>query len=200
MRRASLATLAAGLLGGSAAAAQDAKPTPKDTEPAARTRTKLLKAKVTVDFKNLPLRDALKELAAQADMAAGRPVMWAYGSDIPAAKPITYTCRDKPLDAVLDELLKGPGLGYVVVSDAEDRRDGWVRVTAGGERGYAKAAPKAEAEDDESVAAGRLKFAKELIDGGKANQAKPVLLVITKKYPNTKAAAEAKELLGKIDK
>ena len=67
MRVAILATLAAGLLGGSPAAAQDAKTTPKDTEAAARTRTKLLKAKVTVDFKNVPLRDALKELAAQAD-------------------------------------------------------------------------------------------------------------------------------------
>jgi hypothetical protein len=197
---ATLATLAAVLVGGSPAASQEAKTAPKDTEAAARTRTKLLKAKVTVEFKNVPLRDALKELAAQADTAAGRPVMWAYGADIPAAKPVTYTCQDKPLDEVLDALLKGPGLGYVVVSDAEDRRDGWVRVTTGGERGYAKAAPKVGAEDDESVAAGRLTFAKGLIDGGKANQARPVLLVITKKYPNTKAAAEAKELLGKIDK
>jgi hypothetical protein len=200
MRVATLAALAV-LLGGSSGPAQDAKP--KDTEAAERTRTKLLKVKVTVEFKNVPLRDVLKELAGQVDMAVERPVMWAYGADIPAAKPVTYACKNKSLDAVLDELLKGPGLGYVVVSDEEDRRDGWVRITTGGERGYAKAKPpepKAEATDDESVAAERLKFAKGLIEGGKAVQAKPVLLVITKKYPTTKAAAEAKELLEKIDK
>jgi hypothetical protein len=200
MRVATLAVLAV-LLGGPAGPAQDTKS--KDTAAAGRTRTKLLKVKMTVEFKHVQLRDALKELAAQADMAADRPVMWTYGTDIPAAKPVTYSCKDKPLDTVLDELLKGPGLGYVVISDEEDRRDGWVRITTGGERGYAKAKPsepKAEATDDESVAAERLKFAKGLIDGGKAGQAKPVLLVITKKYPTTKAAAEAKELLGKIDK
>jgi len=200
MRVAMLAVLAV-LLGGSHSPTQDAKS--KDTEAADRTRTKLLKAKMTAEFKGVSLRDALKELAAQADMAAGRPVMWTYGTDIPAAKPVTYSCKDKPLDVVLDELLKGPGLGYVVVSDEEDRRDGWVRITTGGERGYAKAAkvePKAEATDDESVAAERLKFGKKLIEDGKPAQAKPVLLVITKKYPTTKAAAEAKQLLEKIDK
>jgi hypothetical protein len=197
MRVATLAALAV-LLAGTPSPAQEAKP--KDTEAADRTRAKLLKAKVTVEFKGVSLRDALKELAAQADMAAGRPVMWTYTADIPAAKPVSYSCKDKPLDVVLNELLKGPGLGYVVISDAEDRRDGWVRITAGDERGYAKAPAKPEATDDESVAAERLKFAKGLIDGGKAAQAKPVLLVITKKYPTTKAAAEAKELLEKIDK
>lgn len=200
MRLATLATLAVSL-GACPAAAQEGKS--KDTEAAARTRTALLKAKVTVEFKNTALRDALKELAGQVDMTAGRPVMWTYGPDVPAAKAVTYTCKDKPLDAVLDELLKGLALGYVVVSDEEDRRDGWVRIAPGTDRGYAKAKPqepKPEATDDESVAAERLKFARGLIDGGKAAQAKPVLLVITKKYPKTKAAAEAKELLEKIDK
>lgn len=197
MRVAVLAALAA-LHAGSFGHTQEAKS--KDTEAADRTRTKLLKARVTVEFKGVPLRDALKELAAQTDMAAGRPVMWAYTADIPAAKPVTYSCKDKPLDAVLNELLKEPGLGYVVVSDEDDRRDGWVRITAGGERGFARAAPKPEATDDESVAGERLKLAKKLVEDGKAAQAKPVLLVITKKYPATKAAAEAKELLEKIDK
>lgn len=201
MRVAMLAALAVSLVG-SPSPAQNAKS--KDTEAADRTRTKLLKAKMTVEFKGVSLRDALKELAAQADMAAGRPVMWTYGTDIPAAKPVTYSCKDKPLDVVLDELLKGPALGYVVVSDEEDRRDGWVRITTGSERGYAKASakvePKSDATDEESEAAERLKFGKKLLDDGKPAEAKPVLLVITKKYPKTKAAAEAKELLEKIDK
>jgi hypothetical protein len=108
---------------------------------------------------------------------------------------------------VLDALFKKPGLGYVVVSQDDDRRDGWVRVTVGSERGFAKgtAAPKtppptAEATDDESVAAAKLATAKELAAGGKTASAKAVLTLVWKKYPATKAGKEAKELLEKLDK
>src|SRR5947209_2951604 len=64
MRVTTLAALAV-LAVGSPSPAQDAKP--KDTEAANRTRTKLLKSRMTVEFKNVPLRDVLKELAAQTD-------------------------------------------------------------------------------------------------------------------------------------
>ena len=178
--------------------ADDAKPTTMDTPAAERTRTKLLQVKVTVAFQNVTLRDALKEFAAQVDMAAERSVMWTYGAEVPANKTVTYSCRDKPLGQALDELFKAHGLGYVIVSKEDDRRDGWVRVTTGGERGYAKGAGISD--DDEKLAAGKLVFAKELLDAGKASSAKPVLVLITKKYAGTKAAAEAKGLLEKLDK
>lgn len=180
----------------------------KDTPLAERTRTKLLKAKITVAF-NGTLRDLLKELAGQAEMEHGKPVMWAYGDDIKANQTVALECQNKPLDEVLDALFKKPGLGYVVVSQDDDRRDGWVRVTVGEERGFAKgtAAPKTpppatttEATDDESVAAAKVATAKELIAGGKAASAKAVLTLVTKKYPATKAGKEAKELLEKLDK
>lgn len=186
------------------AAAQSAA---KDTPAADRTRTKLLKARITFEFKDTPLRECLKELAAQAEMEHGRPVMWTYAAGVDGTQKVTYSCRGKALDAVLDDLFKMPGLGYVVVSKDDDKRDGWVQVTAGGERGFAKATtqPKkaetlSEADEDEKLAGTKLSVAKELIDGGKGATAKPLLQLIVKKYPKTKAGAEAKELLEKMDK
>jgi hypothetical protein len=202
MRRVLIVGLITLLCTGFAGRADDAKTAARDTPAADRTRTKLLRVKVSVAFQNVTLRDALKEFAAQVDMAAERPVMWTYGPEVPANTTVTYSCRDKPLEQALDELFKAHGLGYVVVSKEDDRRNGWVRVTTGTERGYAKGAkPAAGAgvSDDEKLAAGKLAFAKELLDAGKAASAKPVLVLITRKYAGTKAAAEAKGLLEKLD-
>ncbi|HUR53478.1 MAG TPA: STN domain-containing protein, partial [Gemmataceae bacterium] len=178
----------------------------KDTPAAERTRGKLLKSKITVNF-NGTLRDLLKELAAQAEMEHGKPVMWTYGDEVKPNQAVAFECQNKPLDEVLDALFKKPGLGYVVVSQDDDRRDGWVRVTVGEERGFAKGtpapktpAPGTEADEDEKLAATKLATAKELIAGGKGATAKPLLTLIVKRYPTTKAGKEAKELLEKMDK
>lgn len=176
-----------------------AQPPGKDTPAAERTRTKLLKAKVTVSFENVPLRDVLKEFAAQVDMTAERPVMWTYAPGFPADARVKYACNEKPLDAALDELFKLHGLGYVVISKEDDRRDGWVRVGKGTERGYGPDTSSTD-DDDEKKASGRLAFAKELIDKGKPADAKAVLMLVANKYPKTKAATEAKALLEKLNK
>lgn len=174
--------------------AGDGKPTPA----AEVTRTKALKAKVTVDYKEARLGDVLKEFAAQADMRSDMLVMWAYGPGFPHAQKVTYACKDKSIDAALDELLaKAGGLGYVVVSKDGDRRDGWVLLTTTGERGSER--PPAT-EEEEKAAADRLDLAKKLIDGGKPDSAKPLLQLVAQKYSNSKAAAEAKLLLMKLEK
>ena len=184
----------------------EAQSAAKDTPAAERTRTKLLKAKITFEFTNTTLRECLKELAAQAEMQHDRPVMWTYATEVDAKQKVNYSCRGKPLDEVLDDLFKTPGLGYVVVSKEDDKRDGWVQVVVGTERGFAKGTPAktptpaTEADEDEKLAAGKLSVAKELIDGGKGASAKPLLQLIVKKYPKTKAGAEAKDLLEKMDK
>jgi len=122
--------------------------------------------------------------------------------DFPSLKKITFACKDKPLDVVLDQLLTkaGSGLGYVVVSKEGDKYDGWVRLTTTGERGIDKDAPSPAKVDEEASAAEKLALAKKLIDLGKPTAAKPVLEILVKNYPNTKAGAEAKELLEKLDK
>jgi hypothetical protein len=171
----------------------------KDSLAAELTRTKLLKVKVTVAYTDTRVGEILKEFAHLVDTKADQPVMWAYGENFPFDKKITFSIKDKPLDAALDQFLTkiGGGTGYVVVSKDGDKYDGWVRLTTTGERG--SEAPAASAED-EAAAAARLALAKKLIDAGKPSAAKPVLEIIAKNYPTTKAGAEAKELLAKMDK
>jgi hypothetical protein len=179
--------------------AQDGKSTPKDTSAASSTRTKLLKAKVTVDSRDERLGEILKEFAAQVDMKADEPVMWSYGPGFPYEQKITFAVADKPLDEALDLLLTkaGGGLGYHVVSRDGDKYDGWVRLTTTGERGIAQPPPTAE---EEALAATRLEVAKKLIAAGKPASAKPVLEILARKYATTKAGMEARLLLEKIDK
>ena len=174
------------------------KSTPKESA-AEFTRTKLLKTKVTGSFQDVRVGDILKEFADQVDTKVDRPVMWAYGKGFPYTQKVTFSCTEKPLDVVLDLLLKktGEGLGYVVVSKEGDKYDGWVRLTTTGERGVEKGAPTAE---EEATAAEKLTLAKKLIDLGKSTSAKPVLEIVVKNYPSTKAGAEAKELLEKLNK
>lgn len=173
----------------------------KDTPAADFTRTKVLKAKMTAAFTDVPLGEVLKEFAHQAEEQLDRPVMWAYGTGFPFAQKVTFTAKGQPLEAALDQLLPkaGGGLGYVVVSKDGDKYDGWVRLTTTGERGSEKPPDPALAEA-EAKAAENLALAKKLLDANKPASAKPVLEVIVRKYPATKAAAEAKELLGKLEK
>jgi TolA-binding protein len=78
-----------------------------------------------------------------------------------------------------------------------------VRITAGAERGFGSLAGNAAAkpgDDDEAKAAARLTAAKELLDKGRNATARAVLNAVVDKYPKTKAAADAKALLEKLDK
>jgi hypothetical protein len=170
-----------------------------DTPAAELTRTKLLKAKVTAEFTDARLGDILKELAHLAEEQTEEELMWSYGAKFPFAQKVSFTAKGQSLEAALDELFKkaGGGLGYFVVSKPGDKYDGWVKLTTTGERGYET--PPASAED-EAAAADRLATAKKLVDGGKNASAKLLLESIGRKFPTTKAAAEAKELLGKLEK
>jgi hypothetical protein len=172
----------------------------KLTPAAELTLTKALKVKLSMSVTGARLGDVLKELAAQADTKADLSLLWTYGPDFPFAQKVTYACKDKPIDVILDELFKkNGGLGYVVISKEGDKRDGWVLLTINGERGVEKPEPKLTAAEEED-AADRLALAKKLIDMNKTAQAKTVLGSIAKKYPKAKVTAEAKELLAKLEK
>ncbi len=170
----------------------------KSTPAAEFTLTKLLKTPVSGDFTDVPLGEILKEFAHQVEEKADDLLMWAYGTEFPFARKVSFAVNNQPLEVALDELLKkiGGGLGYVVVSKEGDKYDGWVRLTTTGERGHE--APPASAED-EMTAADRLALAKKLVDGGKLTSARPLLELIIRKYPTTKAAVQAKQLLEKIE-
>lgn len=178
---------------------------PKDTRLAEFTRDRYLKVKVTIDVKDAKLRDVLKEFAAQVSMDKefDHPVMWTYADIAIGDKAVTYKCEDKEIGTALEELAGMVKFGYFVISKEDHPRDGWVRITAGTERGFGSLAgapaPKPE-DEDEANAAKRLDAAKEQIEKGRKATAKAVLTGIVDKFPKTKAAAEAKTLLEKLDK
>ena len=182
-----------------AIAAQASKDTSKATEAADRTRTRLLKVNVTGTFTDVRLGDVLKEFAAQVEMQTEHHLLWTYSKDFPFAGKVTFTIKDTPLDAALDQLLTKAGgtLGFVVISKSGDKYDGWVRLTTKGERG-ADLLPATAQEEQE--AADTLTKAKGHIEGKNAAAAKVYLQLVVKKYPTAKAAAEARELLEKIGK
>jgi hypothetical protein len=72
------------------------------------------------------------------------------------------------------------------------------RKAAAAEKKRREAEAKKAAEDEEAASA-RLKYAKKLLDQGMSELAKERLKRIVKEWPNTRAAAEAKELLKQFD-
>lgn len=202
MRR--LMGVLAGLLLASAAATGQ----PGEVTPAAQlTKSKLLKVQLSVNFNQMPLREALKEIAHLVNENTERPIFWTYVADaaVPNEK-VTYNCKDKAVEQILEDLFRPRGLGFTVLSGDDHPRDGWVRIGPGKDRGgvtklAAVVAPQTEPEDPtEAHALARLTSAKALLDMGKTADAKLILGVVTTKYGKTRAAAEAKELLEKLNK
>ncbi|MFO0798840.1 MAG: hypothetical protein U0804_15315 [Gemmataceae bacterium] len=201
------------LLAIATASGQDGGVTPA----AAETRSKLLKVKLSLNFNKMPLREALKEIAHLVNENTEKPILWSYAADggVPNV-PVTYNCKDKAVEAILDDLFKQHGLGFTVLSGDDHPRDGWVRLGPGKERGEVKKlaplvlAPPATTppttpvlvpdDPNEAAALARLNAAKGLLTDGKAADAKLILGVVIGKYGKTKAGAEAKEILEKLNK
>ena len=195
---------------------------PKDTPSAAQSRKKL-KGKVTVEFKNTMLDEALSEISGQIEDQKLGPISKDYGVGVSKNSRITYSGKDVTVEEALDGILKQLDLGYHVVSKDKDRYDGWLHVEKGTHRGYPagvtapktdpKAEPKVEPkpepkvepkppvpsdDPDEKQARLRLDLAKECVEMGKKDDAGRLLKYVVKNFPQTKAAAEAKELMDKI--
>ncbi len=194
----------------------------KDTAAASFTRTKKLKGKLTLDAKNEPIGDTLKEISSQLEDQKLGALSVTYDAGVSKNTKTTFSCKELPADEALDGLLKTLDLGYVVVSKDKDRYDGWLKLQKGTSRGYETGTePKGEpkpvvktepkpavkpepvedkaTEQEEKAATARLTTAKELLEKGKDAEAKPLLKYLVKYCANTKAAVEAKELLGKIN-
>jgi hypothetical protein len=218
---------------------------PKDTPKAASSRAKL-KEKVTVDYTDMSLREVVEDLKTQIQ---GLPMRIDAKGGVSGNIKITYSAKDKPLEAVLDGMFKKNSLGYFVLSKQGDSEDGSIFITnRGTERGYragdepdkttkgkskdddktamkdkkgkpggkdktdarekkaakdkADAADKNDDDPDkqEEAATRKLTFAQTLAEDGKTARAKARLEEIIEKYPKTKAAVAAKELLKKLDK
>jgi type II secretory pathway component GspD/PulD (secretin) len=123
-----IAALCSASLGVAYAADKDSE----DTPAAAKTR-KLLKEKVTVEFKDTRLEDAIDELK---DQVKGLKVILDTKGGVSRNRTLTYKGKDVPLEEALDGMFKKVGLGYIVISKKNNAYDGAVEIRASKERGY----------------------------------------------------------------
>ena len=128
---ASLSTLAALVL---AVHSTDVRGADDDTPAAAKTR-KLLKKKISVDFKDTRIEDAMNEI--KEEVKGFKFLLDAKGG-VSRNQTITYSAKDKTVEQILDEMLKKPDLGYIVISKKGNAYDGLIQVRKSKERGTPK--------------------------------------------------------------
>lgn len=113
-------------------AADKAKDPPKDTTKAAAAR-KLLKTKVTVEYKETRLGDVVDDLKEQIPKLG---IRIDTKGGVSQNQTVTFKADDKPLDEVLDGMFKKNDLGYIIVSKQNDAYDGTLLIKKGKERGF----------------------------------------------------------------
>ncbi len=106
----------------------------EDTSAAAKTR-KLLKKKITVDYKDEKLSDVVDDLKEQVK---GLKFLIDTAGGVSRNRTITYKAKDKSVEDILDGMLKKPALGYIVISRKGNAYDGLVQIRNSDERGYEK--------------------------------------------------------------
>jgi len=102
-----------------------------DTPAAAKTR-KLLKTKVTIEFKETRLEDAMTELK---DEVKGLKILLDTKGGVSRNQAVTGKFKDVTVEELLDKLFAKNGLGYIVISKKNDAYDGLVQIRQGKERG-----------------------------------------------------------------
>jgi hypothetical protein len=103
----------------------------ENTPAAAKTR-KLLKEKVTVEFKDTRLADAVDELKDQVN---GLKILLDTKGGVSRNQAVNYTGKDVTVAEALDGMFKKNDLGYIVISKKANAYDGVVLIRKGRERG-----------------------------------------------------------------
>jgi phage tail sheath protein FI len=108
-----------------------------DTPKAAATR-KLLKTKVSVDYKETTLSDVIDDIKDQIKEKSKKVlgVRVDNKGGVSNNTKFTYKAEDKPLDEVLDEMFKKNDIGYIVISQQGTAYDGTLLIVKGSARGY----------------------------------------------------------------
>jgi hypothetical protein len=106
----------------------------EDTALAAKTR-KLLKTKISVEYKDERLEDVMDDLK---DKVKGLKILLDSKGGVSRNSTLTYKAKDKTLEEIFDEMLKKPALGYIVISKKGNAYDGLIQIRKSDERGYEK--------------------------------------------------------------
>lgn len=102
---------------------------PKDTSTASFTKNKKLKGKVTVEAKDVPLKDIIADISSQLEDLKLGPISVSYDTGLSGNTKTSLNVKDTPAEEALADVLKKLGLGFTVISKEKDRYDGWVRVS-----------------------------------------------------------------------
>jgi putative peptide zinc metalloprotease protein len=103
---------------------------------AAEKTFRRLKQRVKVSYHEVPLSDVLDDLSKRVK---GFNVSWDATAPVPPKvlqEHVSLEADNQLLSRVLLRLFQPRGLGYVVISDERDERDGAILVRPGTERGY----------------------------------------------------------------
>ena len=106
-----------------------------DTPKAAATRKVLKTTKITVEFENTRLEEAMEEIK---EKAAGFKFLLDTKGGVSRNQQVTFKGKDKTVEEVLAGIFAKNDLGYVVISVKNNAYDGLVKITKGGQRGYEK--------------------------------------------------------------
>jgi tRNA A37 threonylcarbamoyltransferase TsaD len=107
----------------------------KDTPKAAATR-KLLKTKISVEYKDTILSDVIEDIKDQISEKTKKKlfVLKDNKGGVSNNTKFTYKAENKTLEEILDELFKQNDMGYVVVT--KGTYDGALMIVKGNARGY----------------------------------------------------------------
>ncbi len=107
----------------------------KDTPKAAATR-KLLKTKISVDYKDTTLSDVIDDIKDQIKDKSKKNlfVLKDNKGGVSNNTKFSYKADNKTLEEVLDEMFKKNDMGYVVVT--KGTYDGALMIVKGNARGY----------------------------------------------------------------
>ncbi len=195
----------------------------KDTAAAEHTRNIKLKTKISLDMNNEMLRDILKEITSALQDKKKGTLLFRFELGVNMNSRCTAKVKDQSVEEILTNTLKQIGYGYIVISDKGSREDGYIRITKNPEEKGSRVEEKSTDEkktpskekkelvkdkksppskgtgtsSDERTAQGRLDLAKYWLNRNKKDKGNEILKEVIDKFPGTKAAAEAKKLLGK---
>jgi hypothetical protein len=139
-------------------AASSASAVEKDTPAAAATRKKL-QAKITVEYKDVGIKEIMEDIRQKVSDTTGMDLSYYIDNQggVSNNSTLSYSAKDKPLAEILDGMFKNNDLGYIVISKEYKsykggRYDGWLLIVKGKERGYPEEAGKEPAPKEKTKA------------------------------------------------
>ena len=109
-----------------------AQETSTKTIPEAKKTQELLKAKVTVDFEDTILKEAIQEWK---DQVKGLRILIDTKGGVSQNGKITFKAKDATVAEVLEGIFSKNGLGYVIINNSKDAYPGSILIKQGKDRG-----------------------------------------------------------------